>query len=174
MDATISISGWVGGDVIFRQNRTASASFRIACTPRMWKPSGWVDGTTTWLTVMCFRTLAENVKASVSKGDAVLVSGKLRTSRWANADGELEDRHVLEAQLVGHDLTRGTSAFHKTERVFPVDDSVDETNEMITELERQTAETVMGLAEEASVTSPTGESAADLATAPERAGRTVA
>ena len=173
MDATMSISGWVGGDIIFRQNRTANASFRIASTPRMWKPGGWVDGTTTWFTVMCFRTLAENVKASVSKGDAVFVIGKLRTSKWVNDDGELQDKLVLEAQIVGHDLTRGTTAFHKTERVFASDDSADETNEMLTELERQTAETVIGLAEAAPVTSPTGEMSEVAEVAPVRAGRKV-
>lgn len=174
MDATMSISGWVGGDVIFRQNKTASASFRIACTPRVWKPGGWVDGTTTWLTVMCFRTLAENVKASVSKGDAVVVSGKLRTSVWANPDGELQDKLVLEAQIIGHDLTRGTAAFHKTERVFASDDSGDDTNDILTELDRQEADTVIGLAEQAAGTTSTGESRDDLATGPVRVGRKVA
>lgn len=176
MDATMSISGWVGGDVIFRQTKTASASFRIACTPRVWKPGGWVDGTTTWFTVMCFRTLAENVKASVSKGDAVMVTGKLRTSKWVNADGEVQDKLVLEAQLVGHDLTRGTTAFHKTERAFAADDSSDDTNDMLTELERQTAETVLRLAEASPMSSQTGETdeTTEIASAaPARAARKV-
>lgn len=135
MEALVTISGWVGGEIEFRNNKTATASFRVACTPRVWRPGGWVDGETTWLTVTCFRTLAENATASIAKGDAVVVSGKLRTQTWER-DGVSYERMVLEAQIIGHDLTRGTSAFRKSERPQHSEDT-SELHEVIDAVERQ-------------------------------------
>lgn len=135
MEALITISGWVGGEIEFRNNKTATASFRLACTPRVWRPGGWADGETTWLTVTCFRTLAENAAASIAKGDAVIVSGKLRTQVWER-DSVTYERTVLEAQVIGHDLTRGTSAFRKLERQQPVEDATD-LHELLDAVERQ-------------------------------------
>lgn len=135
MEALVTMSGWVGGEIEYRNNKTATASFRLACTPRVWRPSGWTDGETTWLTVTCFRTLAENAAASIAKGDAVMVSGKLRTQVWER-DGVSYERTVLEAQVIGHDLTRGTSAFRKLDRQQPVEDT-SELHELIDAVERQ-------------------------------------
>ena len=64
----------------------------------------------------CFRLLAEHVAASVRKGDAVMVAGKLRTSVWEK-DGQAHERLVLEADTVGHDLNRGTSVFRRRPRL---------------------------------------------------------
>ena len=141
MEALITISGWVGGEIEFRNNKTATASFRLACTPRVWRPGGWTDGETTWFTVMCFRTLAENAAASIAKGDAVVVSGKLRTQVWER-EGVPYQRTVLEAQTIGHDLTRGTSAFRKSERQQPAEDTT-ELHELIDAVERQPVEAEM-------------------------------
>lgn len=138
MEALVTMSGWVGGDIEYRNSKTATASFRLACTPRVWRPGGWTDGETTWFTVTCFRTLAENAAASIAKGDAVVVSGKLRTQVWER-DGVPYERTVLEAQVIGHDLTRGTSAFRKLERQQPVEDTT-ELHELIDAVERQPAD----------------------------------
>jgi single-strand DNA-binding protein len=152
MEALVTISGWVGGELEFRHIKTPTASFRLACTPRVWRSGGWVDGETTWITVMCFRTLAENAAASIAKGDAVMVSGKLRTQVWQR-DGQTLERTVLEAQTIGHDLTRGTSAFRKAERQQPVEDTTD-LHELIAAVERQPA------GEEAAATPESREEAA--------------
>ncbi|WP_420481606.1 single-stranded DNA-binding protein [Actinopolymorpha pittospori] len=68
----ISISGNVATDLRFaRSDRgTSLVSFRLASTPRRYDRSqgGWVDGRTTYVTVVCWRSLAENVAASVHKG----------------------------------------------------------------------------------------------------------
>lgn len=115
MEAYVHMTGHVGGDVDFRQHSVATASFRLACTPRINRGGDWSDGETTWLTVTCFRSLAENAASSIRKGDPVLVVGRLRTQVWTK-DGVPQERMVLEALTVGHDLTRGTSAFHRSER----------------------------------------------------------
>jgi len=118
MDAQIWMTGNVGSEVEYRQVRDdlAFASFRLACTPRTRKAGDWVDGETTWIAVSCSRSLAEHVKSSVGKGDPVIVVGRLRTTRWTDAQGVDQERMIIEATSIGHDLTRGTAAFRKAIR----------------------------------------------------------
>jgi len=136
VEAYVHMTGYVGGDVEFRNNTVATASFRLACTPRMRRAGDWVDGETTWLTVTCFRSLAEHTASSVRKGDPVIVVGRLRTQVWTR-DGIQQERTVLEALTIGHDLTRGTSAFNRSERLPVPEDRNDELAEMITSVENQ-------------------------------------
>jgi single-strand DNA-binding protein len=119
MEALVHITGYAGSEVEIRGNGTVSA-FRLACTPRVRTKGGWADGNTTWIEVSCFRLLAEHVAASVRKGDPVVVVGKLRTSVWEK-DGQTHERLALEADLVGHDLNRGTSAFRRRPRLSSSD-----------------------------------------------------
>ncbi len=112
------MTGNVGGEVEYRQVRDdlAFASFRLACTPRTRKSGDWVDAETTWIGVTCSRVLAEHVKSSLGKGDPVVVVGRLRTTRWIDQQGETQERMIIEATAVGHDLSRGTSVFRKAIR----------------------------------------------------------
>ncbi|MCC6497242.1 MAG: single-stranded DNA-binding protein [Propionibacteriaceae bacterium] len=118
MDALIWMTGNVGGEVEYRHVRDdlGFASFRLACTPRMRKAGDWVDAETTWIGVTCSRSLAEHVKSSLGKGDPVVVVGRLRTTRWTDQQGITQERMIIEASAVGHDLSRGTSVFRKAIR----------------------------------------------------------
>ena len=128
MDAQIWMTGNVGGEVEFRQVRDdlAFASFRLACTPRMRKAGDWVDAETTWIGVTCNRSLAEHVKSSIGKGDPVVIVGRLRTTRWTDSQGVDQERVIIEATSIGHDLSRGTSAFRKAIRPVVEEVSVGE------------------------------------------------
>jgi single-strand DNA-binding protein len=136
MEAYVHMTGYVGGDVEYRNNTLPTASFRLACTPRIRRGGDWSDGETTWLTITCFRSLAEHAASSVRKGDPVIVIGKLRTSVWVK-DGVQQERTVLEAQTIGHDLTRGTSAFNRAERPQIPEEREQELAEVIASVERQ-------------------------------------
>ncbi len=116
MDAVVWITGNVGSEVECRTVREefVYASFRLASTPRVRRGGEWVDGETTWLGVTCSKALAENVAASVKKGDPVVVVGKLRTSRWEDAERGQQTRLTIEASAIGHDLTRGVSEFRRS------------------------------------------------------------
>ena len=108
MEALVQMTGHVGTEVDIRGNGSVTA-FRLACTPRVRGKDGeYSDGNTTWIDVTCFRSLAAHVAASVRKGDPVIVIGKLRTSVWIK-DGQTRERLGLEAETVGHDLSRGTA-----------------------------------------------------------------
>lgn len=138
MEAMISMTGHVGADVesrVIRQTNTVTATFRLACTPRVRRRGEWADGETTWLTVTCYRALAENVAVSVGKGDPVTVLGKLRTQVWHDDNGERHERTVLEATSVGHDLARGTTEFRRVERFAGVEDDGRDLGELITSAE---------------------------------------
>ena len=125
MEALVQMTGHVGTEVDIRGNGSVTA-FRLACTPRVRGKGGeYSDGNTTWIDVTCFRSLAAHVAASVRKGDPVIVIGKLRTSVWTK-DGQTRERLVLEAETVGHDLSRGTAIFRKSVRTTSEPDDGEE------------------------------------------------
>jgi len=113
-EATLTLTGNVATPIRFARSEkgTAVATFRLACTPRHFdKPTNrWVDERTNFLTVVCFRALAENVATSLTKGDPVVVTGKLRVQEW-----ERDERNGLnvevDAAAIGHDLNRGQTRF---------------------------------------------------------------
>ncbi|MDN4160438.1 single-stranded DNA-binding protein [Nocardioides abyssi] len=118
-ETTVTLQGWVGGDVTVRQAGDAQvASFRVGATPRRFsrKAGDWVDGETQWYTVNAWRALGDNVAASVRRGDPVVVHGRLNVSTWISSAGVEVTSFEVEATFVGHDLGRGRSAFTKTPR----------------------------------------------------------
>lgn len=59
--------------------KKSRASFRIANTQRYRESDGsWVDGETTFMDVVCWGFMAENVVESLGKGNPVIVVGHLR------------------------------------------------------------------------------------------------
>ena len=135
IDQTITISGLVATTP--RHLETADGleitSFRVASGTQKYDraTNTYRDGETNWYTITAFRSLAVNAKNSISKGDRIIVSGKLRVRDWDN--GERSGTSVeIEANLIGHDLSFGTSKFERV--VFskdpePVSASVDLTAE---------------------------------------------
>lgn len=92
----------------------AITSFRLASSQRRFDRASnrWVDGDTNWYTVSSFRALAENTSTSVSKGDRVIVTGKLRIRDWENTDRSGTTVEV-EAEALGHDLTWGVASYSR-------------------------------------------------------------
>ncbi|MFE6053164.1 single-stranded DNA-binding protein [Kitasatospora sp. NPDC056446] len=113
-ESYVTVVGNVATEVGYRETAggVPMADFRLGCTERRYdrQRECWVDGGTQWVTVTAWRALAVNLIGSLSKGDPVLVSGRLRVREWL--DGEVRrSRAEIDARSVGHDLTRGTSAF---------------------------------------------------------------
>jgi single-strand DNA-binding protein len=68
---------------------------------------------TNWYTITATKQLAINTAGSVSKGDRIMVAGKLRVRDWDN--GERAGTSVeIEAEMLGHDLSWGTGVFTRT------------------------------------------------------------
>jgi single-strand DNA-binding protein len=117
-ETMVTLQGRVGGDVVVRQaGGSAVANFRVACTPRRRDrdTGAWIDGPTQWYSVTAWRWLAEHCAASLNRGDAVLIHGKVDMRTYTNKAGiEILDVQV-EASSVGHDLNRGTSSFTRSQ-----------------------------------------------------------
>ncbi len=93
------------------------ARFRIAVQPRRFdRASGcWVDQESSFMSVVTWRSLADNVGASIKKGDPVVVSGRLRVREW-QGNGRQGTDVEIDATAIGHDLTRGVATFQRVKR----------------------------------------------------------
>lgn len=96
------------------------ARFRIAVQPRRFdRASGrWVEQQSSFMSVVSWRALADNVGASISKGDPVVVSGRLRVREW-ESNGRQGTDVEIDATAIGHDLTRGVATFERVRRGVP-------------------------------------------------------
>jgi single-strand DNA-binding protein len=94
-------------------------TFRIASTARRFDKAGqrWIDGDSLRLKVVCWRKLGQNVMASISLGEPLVVHGRLYSRDWVD---EAEVRHTsyeLDAITVGHDMSKGVSKFARRRAV---------------------------------------------------------
>ncbi|MCM0620413.1 single-stranded DNA-binding protein [Nocardioides bruguierae] len=115
-DTTVTLQGWLGSGVSLRQaGETPVASFRVAVTPRRLnrRTGEWGDGETQWYTVSAWRGLAERCAASLRSGDPVIVHGRLTTSTWTTSAGAETTTMEVDASVVGHDLSWGTTVFSR-------------------------------------------------------------
>jgi len=119
-ESFVTIMGNVVGDPQGRSTKAGKpfASFRVASTVRRWdsEQRRFVDGSTNFVNVVGFNALGGNIMASLHKGDPVVVYGRLRVNQYAAADGKNMTSVEVDAHGVGHDLTRGQSAFSRPER----------------------------------------------------------
>jgi single-strand DNA-binding protein len=105
----VTVVGNVASDVSWRrtQNGTEVANFRLMSTERRFdaESGSWEDGLRVAVRVNCWRRLGENVRACVTKGDPVVVRGRL-TVREFEVDGVRRSSTEIEARTVGLDLAR--------------------------------------------------------------------
>jgi len=117
MSELISVAGLVATTPrhLVTQDGLPITSFRLASSQRRFDRSQnkWIDGDTNWYTVTGFRQLAINAAGSISKGDRIVVNGKIRVRDWDN--GERTGTSVeIEADSIGHDLAWGSAVFTRT------------------------------------------------------------
>ncbi len=138
-DTLITFAGWVGGNVELAHTTTGTpvATLRVGSTPRRLKDGAWEDQETIWYSVKAWRTLADNVAASVRRGEPVLVTGRLVAETWDRPDGTTATRHVVVATAIGHDLSRGRAVFSRAPRPQPVEHTVEQAVEQPGEEVRQ-------------------------------------
>jgi single-strand DNA-binding protein len=89
-------------------------SFRVASTSRRYDKESerWIDNQTMYASVTCWRWLAENVAASLHKGQPVVVTGNIYTREYRK-DEVVRASYEVDAEAVGHDLARGRTEFTK-------------------------------------------------------------
>ena len=112
MSDTITITGLIATTPrhIVTSEGLPITSFRLASSQRRFdKASGmWVDVSTNWYTISAYKQLAINCVPSLSKGDRIIVSGRLRVRDWTT-DDRTGTNVEIEAEVIGHDLFWATA-----------------------------------------------------------------
>ncbi|HEY2549460.1 MAG TPA: single-stranded DNA-binding protein [Streptosporangiaceae bacterium] len=116
-DAHISLAGYVATQPTRRATSTGvpSVTMRVAWTPRwMDRATGeWTDGQTSYVSVLCWRKLAENAAVCLRKGDPVVVRGRLSVRPYEDRQGMQRTAVEVDAFSVGHDLSHGVAQFQR-------------------------------------------------------------
>jgi len=71
----------------------------------------WRDADTSYYTVSCWRRLGDHVRASLRKGDPVVVKGRFRSRSYEDKTGQLKTVIDISADTVGHDLNQGVANY---------------------------------------------------------------
>lgn len=118
-DLNITLTGWVASDPTFVITRDgqgpALSTFRMGQTPRYRdRATGeWKDSQTEWFTVRIFNDAARTVADSIRKGQPVVVEGRMRTNEWVDSENKPRVTLQVDANVVGHDLTKGIANFNR-------------------------------------------------------------
>jgi single-strand DNA-binding protein len=111
----VTLVGFVAQDPIQREtkNGVLVTDLRVGTTPRVQDrvTNQWRDGETSYFTVACWRRLGDHVRASLHKGDPVMLKGKLRSRSYTDRNGVSRTVVDIIADTVGHDLNRGVANY---------------------------------------------------------------
>ena len=115
-DTHVTITGNLTEDPELRYtpNGAPVANLRVAVTPRVKDGDGWKDGETSFFQVTAWRSLAENVAESLTKGARVMVYGRLQQRSWETPEGEKRSVVEVQAEEVGPSLRWATAKPERT------------------------------------------------------------
>jgi len=117
-EALVSLTGYVATEPKYRTvgNGIPVLSMRVGWTRRRrdFATGEWSDANTSFVTVTCWRKLAENLSTCLRKGDPVLLRGRLDVRPYVSKDGERRISVDVDASSLGHDLSRGVAGFRRT------------------------------------------------------------
>ena len=111
----VTLVGFVAQDPIQRptKNGVLVTDLRVGATPRVQDrvTNEWRDGDTAYYSVSCWRRLGDHVRASLHKGDPVMIKGKFRSRTFTDKAGVTRTVIDIIADTVGHDLNRGVANY---------------------------------------------------------------
>jgi single-strand DNA-binding protein len=119
-ETTITTVGNLTSDpeLRFTPQGVAMVKFTVASTPRTFDrtKNEWADGDPLFLNCTAWRDLAEHIAESLAKGTRVVVTGRLRLSRWETEQGEKRSAYGLDVDEVGPSLRFATATVKKMSR----------------------------------------------------------
>jgi single-strand DNA-binding protein len=121
-EAHVSLAGYVAGEPSYRkvgESQIPKLTVRVSWTNRRRDSATgeWVDGNTSFVNVICWRQLAENVSTCLRRGDPVVVRGRLDVRSFTGRDGQRRTVVDVDASSVGPDLNRGVMSGFR--RIWP-------------------------------------------------------
>ena len=121
----VTLVGFVAQDPILRptKNGVLVTDLRVGATPRVQDrvTNEWRDGITSYYDVSCWRRLGDNVRASLRKGDPVMIKGKFRSRTFTDKNGVTRTVTDIVADTVGHDMNRGVANYLRQPRPVAAD-----------------------------------------------------
>ncbi len=102
----------------FTPNGVAVANFTVASTPRTFhRQSGeWRDGDALFMRCTAWRDPAEHIAESLTRGDRVVVQGRLRQRSFETRDGDKRTVVELDVDDIGPSLRYATVKVTKAHR----------------------------------------------------------
>lgn len=89
-------------DVRFSDDGRAWIKLRGIAKERRKNANGeWEDGDVCYMDIIISGKQAENLAESITKGDAIVVSGKLTQREWKNNEGKTQKAYSIRADTVG-------------------------------------------------------------------------
>jgi single-strand DNA-binding protein len=115
----ITVQGNVVTEPVERQGRNGKLflTFRVGTTPRRRNADGtYVDGYTSYFSVIAFDALAANASAVLKKGQPVVIQGTLAQKEYVDQNGVTRSGGEITARHLGHDLAWGRGPFQRVSR----------------------------------------------------------
>jgi single-strand DNA-binding protein len=113
--AYVTLVGYVAQEPSIRTTKTGKVvtELRVGIAPRYRdRATGeWQDAESSYFSVSCWERLAHHVRASMHKGEPVLVRGRFKTNTFEDKDGRPRTETKITADVVGHDLSRGVANY---------------------------------------------------------------
>lgn len=119
-ETIITIVGNLTADPELRytQNGLPVANFTIASTPRHFDKdsNSWKDDEALFLRCSVWRDFAENLAGSLTKGNRVIATGRLKQRSYEDREGNKRTAYELEVDEIGPSLRYATAAVQKVQR----------------------------------------------------------
>jgi single-strand DNA-binding protein len=119
-ETVITVVGNLTGDpeLRFTPSGAAVANFTVASTPRTFdkQSNEWKDGDTLFMRCSIWREAAESVAESLTKGNRVIVTGRLIQRSYETREGEKRTVVELQVDEVGPSLRYATAKVTRTQR----------------------------------------------------------
>src|SRR5664280_1267023 len=121
----VTVAGNLTRDPEIRYTREGQATTSLSvAVNRRWqdKETKEWEESVSFLDVVCWRDLAENVALSLTKGSRVLISGRLEQRSWETDGGERRSKVEIVADDIGASLRFATTDVHRVHRQVADDD----------------------------------------------------
>ena len=122
----VTVAGNLTRDPEIRYNREGQATTSLSvAVNRRWqdKETKEWEESVSFLDVVCWRDLAENVALSLTKGARVVVTGRLEQRSWESDEGEKRSKVEIVADEIGASLRFATVDIHKVQRPATADEA---------------------------------------------------
>lgn len=121
--AFVTLVGYVAQEPHIRttKNGKVVTELRVGIAPRFLdRTTGeWRDAESSYFSVKCWERLAHHVRASMHKGDPVLIKGRFKTETYEDKEGRTRTETRITADSVGHDLSRGIANYMRNQSQRP-------------------------------------------------------